>query len=90
MNSINRYVILAEDDEDDLSLLKEAFQRKQIKEELISVRDGNELLKNLYSIEDGNKWPQFILLDLNMAGKNGRDAVRCLRTANKKAVATRL
>lgn len=79
MNNINRYVLIADDDRDDIILMEEAFRRKRIAEELISVNNGYALLNHLYSITDSSQWPQLILLDLNMPLKNGRDTLTELK-----------
>jgi CheY-like chemotaxis protein len=75
MHSMNRYVLIADDDSDDIILMEEAFRRKKITEKLVSVRNGFALLNHLYSITDSAEWPKLILLDLNMPLKNGRDTL---------------
>jgi CheY-like chemotaxis protein len=75
MNGFNRYVILADDDNDDIVLMEEAFNRKKLPEKLVSVKNGDELIKHLYAINDKRRWPRLILLDLNMPGKNGRETL---------------
>ena len=75
MQGSYRYVLLADDDKDDVVLMEEAFYRKGVTEKLASVKDGNELLKYLYALNDRSKWPRLILLDLNMPGKGGRETL---------------
>ena len=75
MNVSDRYVLIADDDKDDIDLMEEAFRRKKIAEKLVSVQNGIELLNHLHSISDGSQWPQFILLDLNMPEKDGRETL---------------
>lgn len=74
-----RYVLLADDDKDDVVLMEEAFYRKGVTEKLVSVKDGDELLTYLYALNDSSKWPRVILLDLNMPGKGGRETLAELK-----------
>jgi len=75
MDISSRYVLIADDDKDDIALIEEAFRRKNINEKLVSVHNGTELLNHLYSISDSSQWPQIILLDLNMPEKDGRETL---------------
>jgi len=72
---------MAEDDEDDYLLSKDAFERCCPGIELLWVRDGEELMDYLNrrgSFNNGEKFPMpaLILLDLNMPRKDGREALR--------------
>jgi CheY-like chemotaxis protein len=79
MSSVQRYVIIADDDKDDITLLEEAFKRRQIREELVKVHDGSELLAYLQGVSEKGRWPQLILLDLNMPHKDGRETLAELK-----------
>lgn len=79
MSSHNRYVLMADDDKDDIALMEEAFERKKINEKLVAVRNGNDLLHYLSSITDTASWPQLILLDLNMPDKNGKETLMAIK-----------
>jgi len=79
MYGSHRYVLFADDDKDDISLMEEAFRKKNITEKLVSVQNGNELLNYLYSINGNNKLPQLILLDLNMPAKGGKETLAELK-----------
>ncbi len=70
-------ILIAEDDADDRYLLQSAFEENGYKDKLIFVENGVELLDFLHQI-DGNaaKLPRFILLDLNMPKKDGREVLK--------------
>jgi len=75
-----RVVLLAEDDEDDVLLIRDAFAESGISIELHSVLDGEELLEYLFrrsKYEDSHLSPEpsLILLDLNMPRKDGREVL---------------
>lgn len=74
-------ILLAEDDEDDCMLVKEAFNESRLINDLRFVRDGEELMdylyhRNRYSDRAASPCPGLILLDLNMPRKDGREALR--------------
>jgi two-component system, response regulator len=75
------YILVAEDDADDRFLLETAFAEKGYVERLTFVENGVELLDYLHSLNtDGNSeaanLPGFILLDLNMPKKDGRETLK--------------
>ncbi|GAC21316.1 response regulator [Paraglaciecola arctica] len=74
-------ILMADDDEDDRLLTKEALQESRVLNDLHCVEDGVELINYLkrqgkYSDEDKYPWPSLILLDLNMPRKDGREALK--------------
>jgi len=71
------YLLIAEDDEDDRQLMKAAFMAKGFKEKLVFMENGEELLAFMHkTIDGGQKPPVFVLLDLNMPKKDGKEALR--------------
>ena len=74
------FILIAEDDADDRFLFKTAFEEKGYEDDIEFVENGIELLKFLYSIEEkkpGDRhYPSFILLDLNMPKKDGREVLK--------------
>lgn len=75
------YILVAEDDADDRFLLETAFAEKGYGEKLTFVENGVELLDYLRNIKFDEKTnqhnlPGFILLDLNMPKKDGREVLK--------------
>lgn len=73
-------ILMADDDEDDCMLAREALVESRLANDLHFVRDGEELLDYLYrrgQYTDPNTSPHpgLILLDLNMPKKDGREAL---------------
>lgn len=80
----DRFVLIAEDDADDRFLLQTAFEENGFSEPLHFVEDGVELMNFLKS-EDTKSFPKFILLDLNMPKKDGREVLREIKENPKLA-----
>ena len=76
---------MADDDEDDRLMAKEAFEEARLANKLRFVEDGEELLDYLYhrgKYTDPAESPRpgLILLDLNMPKKDGREALRDIKS----------
>ena len=80
-------ILIAEDDEDDYTLITDAIKSSQNKCQVNWVRDGEELLDFLNTTNDlgvgKNKGPDIILLDLNMPKKDGREALEEIKSHPK-------
>jgi len=74
-------IVLADDDEDDRNLFKEAFDGIRVKTTLAMVNDGQQLMNYLSKADD--TLPDVIFLDLNMPRKGGMECLEEIR-ANKK------
>jgi CheY-like chemotaxis protein len=72
---VRKKVIIADDDEDDRMLLQSAFLENRIDVDLQFATDGSDLMK-LLSDDKAASQTSFILLDLNMPRKDGREALR--------------
>lgn len=73
-------ILMADDDEDDRLLTKDALEENLIVNDLYFVEDGEELMdylhhRNQYSNYKSSPVPNLILLDLNMPRKDGREAL---------------
>lgn len=76
------FILIAEDDADDRFLLQAAFDENAFKDKLHFVDNGVEVMEYLQSlIDSGNKasLPKFMLLDLNMPKKDGREVLKELK-----------
>lgn len=73
-------ILIADDDQDDCLMTREAFRECRIANRLHFVHDGEALLDYLkrrppYDDEQRSPMPGLILLDLNMPLKDGREAL---------------
>jgi Response regulator containing a CheY-like receiver domain and an HTH DNA-binding domain len=74
-------ILLADDDEEDRMLTRDALAESRVVNELRFVEDGEDLLdylyqRNRYIDPQSAPAPGLILLDLNMPKKDGREALR--------------
>jgi CheY-like chemotaxis protein len=72
-------ILLADDDEEDRELARDALQDSRLANEMNFVVDGQDLLDYLRHegrwAEEDSPRPGIILLDLNMPKKDGREAL---------------
>lgn len=80
-NSDQMNIFLADDDEDDRSLFKLAFDETKLNSNLSLFKSGNELMD--YLNRDDLKLPHILFLDLNMPGKTGAQCLAEIK-ANPK------
>lgn len=78
-------ILVAEDDAEDQMLVKEAMEESRLSNHIHFVSDGEELLAYLRHegpYADTRKYPHpgLILLDLNMPRKDGREAMKEIKT----------
>jgi CheY-like chemotaxis protein len=80
-----RTVLVAEDDPDDRQWIKEALAECQVVQNVLFVEDGEQLMDFLlhhgkYASPGNIGFPGLILLDLNMPKKDGREALKEIKT----------
>ncbi len=73
-------ILLADDDEEDRFLTRDALHESRLPSELRFVEDGEELMDYLrhrgrYELAESAPVPGLVLLDLNMPRKDGREAL---------------
>ncbi len=78
-------ILMADDDADDREFTRTAMQESRLANELRFVEDGEELLDYLlrrgrYTDPKDSPRPGLILLDLNMPRKDGREALREIKS----------
>ncbi len=73
-------ILLVEDDDDDVYLFNMAIANANLDRTVKRFTNGQELLDYLSLIAQSDEvlWPKLILLDLNMPGVDGREAVKIL------------
>ena len=77
-------ILMADDDEDDRLMAKEALEEARLANTINFVEDGQELLDYLYRVgaytdPDDAPRPGLILLDLNMPRMDGREALKLIK-----------
>lgn len=73
------FILIAEDDADDRFLLQSAFEENGYGDKLHFVENGLEVIDYLDTLLQSKsevRTPRFILLDLNMPKKDGREVLR--------------
>lgn len=78
-------ILIAEDDPEDRMLAKDALEENRLVNQVQFVEDGEALMDYLYNrgeFADVNRFPKpgLILLDLNMPKKDGREALREIKS----------
>ena len=74
-------ILLADDDKDDRSFFEKALKEVSISTNLITVNDGEHLMK--YLADNSEQLPNVLFLDLNMPRKNGFECIVEIRENEK-------
>ena len=79
-----QYILLAEDDPNDVMLLQRAFQKAGLRDRLKIVGDGEQAIEYLrgrgeYTDREQFPLPFMLLLDLKMPGTDGFEVLQWLR-----------
>lgn len=82
---LNITILVADDDADDRMFMEEALQECRLVNDLHFVEDGEELMDYLnhrgkYAAPNSAPRPGLILLDLNMPRKDGREALKEIKS----------
>jgi len=81
-----QYVLLIEDNDDDIELTRRAFARNHILNELVVARDGAEASALLFGEDREQLLPQFILLDLKLPKVSGLELLKEIRANPRTAL----
>ncbi|MCW3079401.1 response regulator [Segetibacter sp.] len=73
--SAKNIVLYADDDTDDIQLVREAFSEYSRNVELVTVEDGFEALSFLKNLSSDDPAPCLIILDINMPRMDGKEAL---------------
>ena len=79
------HILVADDDADDRMMIKDAFLESKLTNAIHFVHDGEELmdylmLRGKYTDPKSAPRPGIILLDLNMPKKDGREALKEIKS----------
>jgi CheY-like chemotaxis protein len=66
-------VLIVDDDADDREIIRDAFLTKYKDSDYVFIENGEKLMEYL---ENCDQLPALIMLDLNMPGKDGREALK--------------
>lgn len=72
-------ILYAEDDLDDLFMIRQAFEQFDGSTQLVHTNNGFEALELLNKAKVDKHLPCLIILDINMPGMNGREALIRIR-----------
>jgi CheY-like chemotaxis protein len=82
-HAVHKHTILyAEDDLDDLFMIRQAFEQFDDATQLVHTGNGFEALEQLNKAKAEKNLPCLIILDINMPGMNGREALIRIRQSD--------
>jgi CheY-like chemotaxis protein len=76
-------VLYADDDVDDLNLVKDAFEEHALNVELKTAYDGEHAIQTVRELINNNIVPCLIILDINMPRLNGKETLLKIRGINE-------
>jgi CheY-like chemotaxis protein len=79
MTTSKHTIVYAEDDLDDLFIVKQAFE-KHDHIEVVHAPDGKKALLTLEEMVQQSFLPCLVILDINMPVMNGREALQAIRS----------
>ena len=79
---MKKYILYAEDDQDDFMLLKKAFEDVNGEIELINVPTGYDVINYLQELDE-SRYPLLILMDINMPMLDGKETWELLKIDDK-------
>jgi CheY-like chemotaxis protein len=74
-------ILIIEDNEGDVLLLKEAFEEIGNKAQLEFIKNGRDAMHSLFGHSEKSKLPDLILLDLNLPMKSGMEILIAIKNS---------
>jgi len=74
-----KFILLVEDNPDDIELTLRAFRKNNIANAIEVARDGAQALKYLFGADAGQPLPTLVLLDLKLPKVDGQEVLRRIR-----------
>ncbi len=74
-----RFILLAEDNQADVYLVRRSLEEHGIGHELRTVQDGEDALRFIAQMGSGVRCPELVLLDLNLPKVSGSEILQQLR-----------
>lgn len=68
-------ILIVDDDADDRYIILEAFRENQCEKPCMPLENGDQLMEFLHAMPEKES-PSLIVLDLNMPGKDGKQALK--------------
>ena len=73
------YILWADDDKDDLSLINEILEELNLSIDVLEVNNGKEALNTLNKAMQNNDLPCLIILDINMPIMDGKETLAVIK-----------
>ena len=78
-------ILWADDDADDLMLMKEILLKNNRNFEIIEVRNGQEVMDYLEKAKEDYSFPSLIILDINMPIMDGKETLSRIKQSDEFA-----
>ena len=79
----NHTILWADDDTDDLFIVKEVMENLGDKHHMVEANNGRQVLDYLNSIQFPDVLPCLVILDINMPILNGKETLAIIRSEEK-------
>jgi CheY-like chemotaxis protein len=76
-------ILWADDDYDDLQMMREILSKKKRDFEIVEVHNGKEALEYLRQVQDRSDLPCLIILDINMPVLDGKETLSILKSTEE-------
>lgn len=85
ISMLKNTILWADDDADDLMLMKEILLKNNRNFEIIEVRNGQEVMDYLEKAKEDFSFPSLIILDINMPIMDGKETLSRIKQSDEFA-----